>query len=228
MITGKGGVREELAKIAILNFRRQNYKKKRLIIINEGETLNQKAENDVLEIIIKDRKEKQLTLGELRNMAFEFIPEESIWTTWDDDDWRSDGYLSFLKSKLGFNDYVFFTRRVEYNMQNGFTWIMELKSGFVIMFGRKKWDCLYAEKDYNEDIPLKNHIMSNLNYKIIENEPYIYIRTVHGNNTSVMIKPNKSSIANTIGNKVYFEHAADDNVTDYVNSIISKYFRTIQ
>ena len=37
-----------------------------------------------------------ITLGDLRNISLSYVPNNEIWTTWDDDDWRSSNYLSIL------------------------------------------------------------------------------------------------------------------------------------
>lgn len=223
MVTGKDAERLNFGKIAINNFNKQTYKNKRLIIINEGDALNE-VDKDILEIVVSNRKEKGLTLGDLRNMAFEFIPEDALWTLWDDDDWRQDIYLTTLQASIKKNDYVFFTKRIEYNLNNGFSWVMELKTGFVILFGRKNWRCKYESKDFNEDVSLKSYIMKNLNYVILKNDPKIYIRTIHKNNTSVLVKKSKDEIADTKHNKVYHEYAANKDETSYANNIINLNF----
>jgi hypothetical protein len=175
----------------------------------------------------KIRKKKGMTLGDMRNLAFEFIPEGALWTLWDDDDWRSDDYLSYLYNRLGNNDYVFFTKRIEHNLNTDFTWVMELKSGFVIMFGRKNWRLRYDNVEYNEDIFLKNMIKERMKYKIIDNNPMIYIRFVHNTNTSVIANKKKYEIKDTRDNKLYFEYDATQDIIDYVKLVITKNYNIL-
>ena len=40
------------------------------------------------------------TLGDLRNISLSHVPNGVIWTTWDDDDWRHETYLSVLYNEL--------------------------------------------------------------------------------------------------------------------------------
>ena len=226
MITGKDA-RLNFAEIAIKNFKKQYYQKKKLIIINEGKQLNV-SDPDILEISITNRKQKQMTLGDMRNMAFEFIPEGALWTLWDDDDWRSDNYLTYLYNRLGTNDYIFFTKRIEHNLNTDFTWVMELKSGFVIMFGRKTWELKYDSTEYNEDILLKQDVKAKTKYVIIDNDPKIYVRMVHKTNTSVMTNQNKDSLKNTKNNKNYFEYNATQDIIDYVKMVTSKNYNILE
>ena len=229
MITGKDKSRWDFAHIAIDNFKRQSYPNKRLIIINEGESL-MKMEDNILEVKLDDREKKGITLGDMRNIAFEFIPDNAIWTLWDDDDWRSDDYLEYLYKNLQDKDYVLFTKRLEHNLNTGFTWIMELKSGFVILFGRKKATdkCKYESKDVNEDVMLKKYIIDNLKFKLIaDNDPKIYIRMVHKSNTSLLVNQNKSWVKDTSKNKVYYEYDASDDDVRYVKNIVDEKYNMV-
>lgn len=230
MITGKDKSRWDFAHIAIDNFRKQSYPNKRLIIINEGESLMDIGGDDILEIKLDDREKKGITLGDMRNIAFEFMPDDAVWTLWDDDDWRSDDYLDYLYDNLQDKDYVLFAKRLEHNLNTGFTWIMELKSGFVILFGRKQASgkCKYESKEVNEDVLLKNHIIDNLKFKIIEdNDPKIYIRMVHKSNTSLLVNQNKSCVKDTSQNKVYYEHDASDDDVRYVKNIVDEKYNMV-
>ena len=226
MVTGKDKSRLDFANIAIENFKNQSYPNKKLIIINEGDAIGVNSSN-ILEVKIDDRVRKGITLGDMRNMAFEFIPDKAIWTLWDDDDWRSDDYLSILHSKLLDNDYIMFTKRLEHNLNTGFTWTMELKGGFVIFFGRKHTKCEYAKIAVNEDIVLKNYIVENLKYKILNNEPRIYIRMVHKTNTSLLVNRNKQNIKDTRNNKLYYEYDATVEDKEYVKNVVKKKYNII-
>jgi hypothetical protein len=229
MITGKDKSRWDFANISVDNFKRQTYPNKRLIIINEGKSLMQIGDN-ILEIKLDDREKKGMTLGDMRNIAFEFMPDNAVWTLWDDDDWRSDDYLDYLYNNLQDKDYVLFTKRLEHNLNTGFTWTMELKSGFVILFGRKQVSdkCKYESKDVNEDVLLKNYIKDNLKFKLIEdNNPNIYIRMVHKNNTSILVNQNKSCVKDTSQNKVYYEYDASEDDIRYVKNIVDEKYNMV-
>ena len=226
MVTGKDKSRWKFAHIAIDNFKKQSHPSKKLILINEGQSIGIKSSN-ILEVLIEKREHKGLTLGDLRNIAFEFIPEGAIWTLWDDDDWRSDDYLSILHSELLDNDYIMFTKRLEHNLNNGFTWTMELKTGFVIFFGRRYHECKYAKLEVNEDIALKNYIVSNLKSKVYNNDPRIYIRMVHKSNTSLLVNKSKQKVKDTRGNKIYYEYYSTEYEKAYVKKIVKDYYNIL-
>lgn len=208
MITnGDDTNRDLFRKLSIKNFIEQTYQNKKLIIVNEGKKLDFNSE-DILQVSIHNRKARKLTLGDLRNIALEMIPTDSIFTVWDDDDYRDPNYLKSLYAALKSDDFVFTTKRVEMNINNDFVWIMELKSGFVTFFGRKKFGMKYDSKDVNEDVNLKQSIIKHYRYKLLNNNPLMYIRRVHQNNTSILVSKDKNKIKDTTGNKVYFEHEA--------------------
>ena len=224
MITGKNDARQKFAELAIKNFKLQSYPNKKLVIINESEPLHVN-DDDMLEIVISSKQRDSLTLGDMRNMAFEYIPENAIWTTWDDDDWRSNNYLQYLFDRLKHFDYIFFTKRIEHNINTSFTWIMELKSGFVIMFGRKREFAKYDSKEYNEDIMLKKTISKHLKFNVIDNDPIIYIRFTHKDNTSTLVKRDKINVKDTSSNKVYFERPANQMEKLYVDTIVNTHLK---
>lgn len=222
MITGKDSSRKRFAKISIENFKRQTHENKKLIIVNESVERFSEKDTDILEINIQ---RKAMTLGDLRNIAFEFIPENSLWTVWDDDDWRHESYLKYLYQNLNHNDYVLFTKRIEHNLNTNYSWMMHLKTGFVTFLGRKRYNLKYDSVNVNEDVRLRKTIVENLKYRILSNNPaIIYIRFVHSNNTSVLIDKSKTSIKNTSKNKVYFEYEIKDRKTlNYIQDVLKMY-----
>lgn len=226
MITGKTNERYIFAKTAIMNFRRQKYKHKHLIIINEGNTKFEETSNDTTEIMINRRS---MTLGDLRNIALELVPYNSIWTPWDDDDWRSDDYISTLYNVLitSNSEMLMYTSRLEYNMNTKFTWTFILKTGIVMFFGFKDMSMKYKSVDYNEEHDLKKYLRSNKKCIIYNNDPNIYIRFVHKDNTSVYVNPNKRKVSDTSKNTDYKEQESDPKDTEYVKMIVKNYYNNI-
>ena len=242
MITGKDDKRILYSLHAITQFIRQDYNPKQLIILNHHPNLrvldaffipanqtrlgitpqeNEKIKESVHEIDV--HKDTTMTLGALRNMSLAFVPLYSYWCPWDDDDWRSPDYISTLFSHLRHNnaDAVAFTKRYEYNMNTNLAWMMQLKSGFPIILCRHHPSVKYAEKDSMEDIGLLEQLRElGLVLKVYENDPRIYIRLVHENNTSLFVHPDKTNIRESRSilseNYNYGEHTITEQEKEYI------------
>lgn len=226
MITGKNDQRIEYAKVSIHNFLKQTYDKKHLIIINESErSCLEKEHTNVVELFVT----KKLTLGAKRNMALKLVPNNSIWTTWDDDDWRSNDYLRTLYEKLMTHpqkNILMYCNRLEHNLNTNYTWRVNIPSGTYIFFGFQNTNIEYADLDTKEDSVVKKYIYNNPRNVVLfkDNDPKMYIRFVHKSNTSVYVNPKKNSVKgiNTVLNPVHEFKATQDQI-EYVNRIKKMY-----
>ena len=237
MITGKTSERREFAKIAIENFKIQTYKQKYMIIINEGPTSVLKRDESIwsteriIEVMI-DKNRFGLTLGGLRNMSLELVPPDAIWTTWDDDDWRIENYLEVLYKKLtsssGRN--LLFQNRLEHNFNTGFSWKVKLNNGTPFFFAYKDPTFRYDKVNFNEDVVVKFNMLEKVKYGetvIYDNDPKIYIRFVHNDNTSIYVNPRKHNIRNVPNhnnkpnNVLESETSSTDN--RYINNVLKRY-----
>ena len=194
MITGNKD-RIQFAKTSVINFNLQTYKKKYLVIINEGDAnILEKNSHNMIEVHIKNTP-----LGTMRNLALEFVPPNAIWTTWDDDDWRADVYLSTLYNALQKHKnkrYLMFTRRIDHSFNNDFTYQVHLPSGTFIFFCYKDPNLRYDDIPNKEDAVVKRYLLNDQFHKlfIYDNDPKLYIRFIHKNNTSVYLDKKKSKI----------------------------------
>ena len=223
MITGKKD-REEFAKQSIINFKRQSYKHKFLIIVNHGNRITYDSENNIIEILIPKKK-----LGTMRNMALDLVPPDAIWTTWDDDDWRSDDYLHTLFKALSTKRYLMYRNRLDHNLNTNFTYTAHIPTGTYIFFCYKNPVMKYDELDTKEDAIIKKYILQRMDKTIIyDNDPSIYIRFIHKNNTSVYVNPYKENTYNHTNKAVYFETKATDEHIRYVNNIKKKYYHNVK
>ena len=200
MVTGKDEQRIDFARGSVKNFMDQDFGSKKLIIINHHPTLrvtNDTRHDDVVEVAF-DKSEGR-TLGDMRNLSLDMVPTGALWTTWDDDDYRHPTYLSQLHGHLvdNYADAVFQTHRYEYNYKTGFAWGFKNDDGFWIVFARKTKNVKYHRADANEDIDIRQQVTSASNRVYIwKNSPYLYVRTVHGNNTSTTLNQEKAALNN--------------------------------
>jgi hypothetical protein len=244
MVTGKDSQRIRYAVQSVRNFINQKYYNKHLIIVNHHPSLNvidaylyeeqitRLELEDILNRGLKDGEHKRyiyevyiektanVSLGDLRNFSLQLVPMGAFWTIWDDDDWRSFDYLKVLNYTLNMNnvDAVVLTRRYEYNMNKKFSWMMELKTGFPLILCRQNPLIKYNNVDTMEDIHLIQSI-KDIGYKvyIFENDPKLYIRIVHDNNTSLYAKQQKSEVTYNIENRKYNEFEVDSSEKIYIS-----------
>jgi hypothetical protein len=225
MVTGYSDKRKPFALQSISNFNEQKYQNKRLIIINQSkEKLIKKNDENILEVYI-DNENK--TLGNIRNISLQFVPPDAIWTTWDDDDWRHPMYLStMMKAMYDDNlDFLMLANRIEYNMNNKFSFKSSLKTGFMHFFSKYNENLQYDDVQTSEDVTVKQYAIDNLKYKALDNDSRLYIRFVHGDNTSVYVNENKDYIKDTSRNQIYFENKLNKKERSFVNNIIFKYYK---
>ena len=241
MMTGKSPCRHDLARASIRNFIEQTYKYKYLIIVNHGDKplLNDPTmftyRDMMTEYIVK--KEDIGTLGDMRNMALSRVPVNSAWTVWDDDDYRSTKYLEHLYDiiKRKKVSTVKFINRIEVNIKTNYVWKTTYRSGFAtIMSIKKKSDKdLYTSKETMEDMELQSRLLANGHtFYTLDNDPYLYLRMVHGNNTSLYVNQDKTAIRKNIrGNNLKEEEIGVDEqklLLDFFSNYYKEGIKCIQ
>lgn len=230
MVTGYDKRRRAYALNSITNFKNQTYKNKHLVIINQDleSRLLTKTYDNMLEVMV-DNTDK--TLGELRNISLQFVPPNAVWTTWDDDDWRSDDYIKTMMSTMKKQDadFLMFTNRVEYNLNKNYMYEITLKSGLMTFFAKANPFLLYADVSTSEDKAIKDYAFHNMRDKmaIMNNDPSIYVRAIHDHNTSVYAKPDKDNVKDTSNHKNYFERSLSSKNESYLRNILSSYYKKI-
>lgn len=242
MITGKNKERLLLSRISMLNFVLQTYPEKYLIIINEGkvsvfnDTIRRTMPPTILDYISEvhvNRRGTTLTLGDMRNISLEMVPPDAIWTIWDDDDWRRSDYLSLLYKQLSSQSgarYLLFQNRLEYNFNTKLAWKMMMKNGTQIVFAYKDPLLKYDALNVNEDVVVKKYIHAMAVSKegsvvLFNNDPRIYLRFVHTNNTSIYVEKNKTSIRKPKKkNANVVEMDANEQDIEYIDDVLKKYY----
>lgn len=232
MITGKNEDRYKFVPIAISNFNSQSYPNKHLIVINHGPKsiteLSIPRQDNVYEIMFS--KHESITLGDMRNFAHELVPFGAIWTVWDDDDWRHRKYLQILYDELHNNnaDAVFIKNRLDVNVNTNYVYKSKFEKGTPFFFGKKIDALKYLSKDSLEDIRLQNDLeMFHKKIIFFNNDPRLYIRTIHGSNTSLYVDHNKKDIVIYSDQSMYHEYDATEKEKSYAQKIIRLYFNSI-
>lgn len=232
MITGKDAERTRLARNATKNFLQQTYKKKHLVIINHGEELvldrDLRKKKNIREVTIF--KGPNTTLGDMRNIAFKYIPEGAVFCVWDDDDWRRKDYLSTLMNTMNRHraNAVTIKNRIEFNKNTGAVWTSTLEDGFYWYFMVKDPRFLYASLDTGEDGVIRKNLikMREKNpkfYYVLDNDPALYLRFIHDNNTSRYVLSNQAKPRNFVRTSQYQEREATQAESEYARDIYKKY-----
>lgn len=202
MVTGKNNdpKRHKYAQVSVKNFEQQTYRNKYLVIVNEGDlrVLDEESQH-IVEINVKGQ-----SLGTMRNIALEMVPPNAIWTTWDDDDWRVSTYLDILFAKLNATPrkrYLMYCNRIDYNTNTGFAHRVTIPSGTYIFFAYKDPLIRYDDTNTKEDAVVKRYIISQGERTVLfaDNAFTMYVRFIHGSNTSVFVDAHKSKVKRHLG-----------------------------
>lgn len=206
MVTSGDEHRRRFIPSALKNFHSQTYPNKKLMVVNHGkETVLHGRHPDVIELFV-DKYGK--TLGDLRNIALQHVPPGGLWITFDDDDLRSEDYLSLQYDYLRFfdADAVALRNGMTFNLNNGYIYKNRFEEGMYYILMKNFSPQLYSQRDDGEDshirdvfIPLKKKMV------LIDNDPLMYIRTFHGKNTSKYVDQKKDAIFQSKGDADYKE-----------------------
>ena len=222
MITGKDRKRIMFARlIGIKNFDGQDYPNKKMIIVNHGDTpVLENPRNDIYELMVE---KGDMTSGDLRNLALELVPINGCWITFDDDDNRVNNYLSFMVNTLleTKSIAVFLKNRLEYNLANGFTFKSHFSYGNTHILCIKLDRLRYTSVNTLEDVNLQKDIKSfKKKYVAIDNDPKMYIRIIHQNNTSPFALDSRDHIMNFASTSYYKESNASEDEKEFAQKVI--------
>jgi hypothetical protein len=201
MVTGKDDKRIEFARGSVRNFLDQSYDNKRLIIINHHPTMSVLNGIDI-DFVQEVRVSKEgRTLGGLRNLFLGMVPPGALWTTWDDDDIRRVDYLQFLFEAMTLlqKSAILYTKRHEFNVNNGFAWVNTIPSGTWMSLCKQDAKFAYDDLDTREDAVVMDQMKAGGDFAVIYNDPSLYVRLVHDNNTSLVVDPAKNELSGCDG-----------------------------
>lgn len=230
MVTLNDSFRRSYVEKSIGNFHAQTYPHKRLVILEQSPDgvlpgVGWKAPNVR---VIRVPVPHSHTLGGLRNLVLDTLSTEEIWTTWDDDDWRDPTYIDVAVHELHRkrSDFMMLTQRVDYNLPTQFAHGVTLKSGlYASTFAYVNKRIRYDDLDTMEDQCIKRLGFENAkNPTTMTNDPLLYMRLVHGNNTSRYVRSDKTRVLDTVHHKDFFEWDVTPNQLDRVREILSTYY----
>jgi hypothetical protein len=223
MVTGKDDARILYAKKSVENFIEQSYNPKVLVILNHHNSkrvLDQSYQyTNIFEFHVD--KTENTTLGDLRNISLQLVPYNARWTTWDDDDYRHPSYLQTLADYALDNHTIsVISQRIDYNSNNDMSWVCKKTNGLVFFLAPFDNRLKYLRLNSMEDTDILN-TAKKLGYsiKIVQNDPRLYVRVIHSNNTSLYIKPNRDYL---VYGQYYSERFTTTSEKQFIKNIKHK------
>lgn len=175
--------REKMAVKAAQAFLDQTYKNKKLIVINNGDYRIKDSISSELIEEINPGKEK--TLGELRNVSLEQVPNGEIWIQWDDDDWRHpetcEKMMNIITSKK--LDMLALRKQIQYCFHKNNGYVVVRDSGIEGSVAGIKCDIRYKSLSKGEDTYFYNEYKKKRKTLVWDNPSTLYLRFIHNNNT---------------------------------------------
>lgn len=226
LVTGKDEKRSLYARvIGLKTFNNQTYEKKHMIIINHGtKPVMVYPQKNVYELMVD---KGNMSLGDLRNLSLELVPMNAVFYIHDDDDYRPNNYIQYMIDHLlqTKSIAVFLKNRLEYNLANGFTFKSSFDNGNTHIMCIKIDRLRYLDKNTLEDVELQKDIKSfKKKYHAIDNDPKMYLRIIHQNNTSPHVSDERKSIVKYSDKSYYKEYEVTKDEKEYVDKIIKEFY----
>jgi hypothetical protein len=174
--------RPQLALRAVSSFLGQTYPNRELVIVDESETdwSPQLPESD--KIRWHHIPSGKGPLGKMRNLSLQ-LAAGSVVMQWDDDDWSHPDRIMRQWESLGEQAFGFLKRLTLFwpaKQEAGITQCRAWECAFIAR--RDRISLIYPELERAEDSQLFDRLRKNCPHQLLD-EPELYIRTVHGNNT---------------------------------------------
>ena len=179
MITGKDPVRLPLAQMAVNSFAQQSYPNKKLVIVDDGGFEFDLDGLDAEHV----RVERGMTLGELRNVSLDAVPDGAVWVQWDDDDWRDPTCIAEQYDQLGDAGAVVLKNQIQFLVRAGRSWVVTRKSGIEGTIMARKNHVRYPPMKRSEDSVFRDRMKRAVKWRVWDNPAWQYIRLIHGANT---------------------------------------------
>lgn len=185
MITGKSLHRAGWATLALENFALQTYPNRYLVVVNDGD-FDLDAAWLPAGRVISIRPRQRHSLGELRNIALDAIPDGALWMFWDDDDWRHPRLMSAqhrVLTGLGVAG-CFMASQVKYAFGIDAAFEHWNPGGFAGTFmGYNDPALRFPDLGRHEDSCFADALKRTKRWYPWKNPPHYYLRFIHGANT---------------------------------------------
>lgn len=191
MVTGKTTKRYPLAIGAVQSFLKQEYRGRKLLLIINDNPIPLFPDHtaipaDVVELHI--RHDKKYTLGELRNIAFDHVAKDGYMVQWDDDDWSHPLRLQYQVDATNDGCASILRWQTQYDLRTGKCFAgcgKEAKvSGFAgTMLFPAATEARFTLKPKGEDTDFLVALRKDMELKVINNSPTLFMHFCHENNT---------------------------------------------
>lgn len=187
MITGKSLHRAGWAMLALENFRLQTYRNRYLVVVNDGDfDLDLDAARLPPDRVISIRPSQRHSLGELRNIALDAIPNGALWVFWDDDDWRHPRLMTAqhrVLTELGVAG-CFMASQVKYAFGIDAAFEHGNPGGFAgTLMAYNDPAQRFPDLARGEDSVFADALKRTKRWYLWRNPPHYYFRFIHGANT---------------------------------------------
>ena len=187
LITGKSLHRAGWATLALETFRLQTWGTRYLVIVNDGDfDLDSETARLPADRVISIRPRQRYSLGELRNIALDAIPDGALWMFWDDDDWRHPRLMSAqhrVLTELGVAG-CFMTSQVKYAFGMDAAFEHWNPGGFAgTLMGCNDPALRFPDLGKHEDSVFADALKRSKRWYPWKNPPHYYLRFIHGANT---------------------------------------------
>ncbi|MDN3508315.1 MAG: hypothetical protein P0S94_05290 [Simkaniaceae bacterium] len=197
MMTGKDAMRERFAQIAVKNFFDQEYPDLKLVIVNHSPTYSLgHLDERIIEIKLDERPE---SIGTMRNIGLDNVPNGAVFVNWDDDDWRvtqmvPQMYEYMKKYAL---DCTALCARIDYIFPCNTCYITKRNGMSGLMMCRKK-DITYPEVEIGEDARYLAKYKKRYKFMPMKNPAHWYLRFIHTGNVTKPEGSKKYKVAKNI------------------------------
>jgi hypothetical protein len=126
------------------------------------------------------------SLGALRNLGLEAIPEAALWTYWDDDDWRHPHALTAQRRVLDITGVqtCLLTNQVKYSLVHDIAYVDRHPGGFAAtLLGSKHPSIRFPDAAAGEDSAYLKELKASCPWYPWNNPPHLFLRLFHGANT---------------------------------------------
>lgn len=185
MITGASAARAGLARASLDSFLLQQYPNRALVVVNDGP-----FEVDVSAMprdrVVVVRPAGRRSLGALRNLGLNAVPDGALWTYWDDDDWHHPNLIAAQRSvlsRLG-APACFLAYQVKYGVERDVAFVDYHPGGFAgTLMTVKHASLRFPDVAAGEDSVYTAALKQVWPYCAWPNPPHYFLRLYHGSNT---------------------------------------------